>query len=237
MPQPLIILAPGLLCDDRLFEPIMDVFHSRGLDTLVVPHHLDDSLHGIVERLRQQVAQTREVVLIGLSMGGYIVLESFFAGLGDVKGLVLLNSNARADRDEQITLRKRLIAQSKLGRFTGVTKKLAPMFLSPQNAQNPALVSLITGMGEHIGRDGYVRQQTAIMGRKDRLSDLKMINVPTLIMVGAEDKVTPPKVSQEMHENITGSELVIVPNCGHLVTLEAPKIVCDYLGSFLDQLI
>ncbi len=85
MPQPLIILAPGLLCDDRLFEPIMDVFHSRGLDTLVVPHHLDDSLHGIVERLRQQVAQTREVVLIGLSMGGYIVLRIIFCWVGRCK--------------------------------------------------------------------------------------------------------------------------------------------------------
>lgn len=236
MSQPLAILAPGLLCDERLFAPIMDVFAAHGYETLLVTHHLDDSLGGIVSRLRAQVEKNREVLLVGLSMGGYIVLEAFFSHIGVPRGLVLLNTNARADREDQKEMRRRLVEQSTLGRFTGVTKKLAPMFLSEKNLQNQDLVEVIIGMGEAIGQEGYARQQMAIMNRQDRRQDLPQIEVPTLIMVGEEDQITPPKVAREMHDLIPDSKLVEVPECGHLVPLEVPELCKAELALLMEKI-
>jgi pimeloyl-ACP methyl ester carboxylesterase len=236
MSQPLAILAPGLLCDARLFEPILDVFQEHSYETHLVTHHLDDSLEGIVARLRDEVDNNREVLLVGLSMGGYIVLEAFFSNIGIPKGLVLLNTNARADRDDQKETRRRLMEQSTMGRFTGVTKKLAPMFLSEKNLKNKELVEVIIGMGEAIGQEGYVRQQTAIMNRQDRRQDLPSIEVPTLIMVGEEDQITPPKVAREMHGLIPDSKLVEVPECGHLVPLEVPELCKAELAKLMKKI-
>ena len=89
-------------------------------------------------------------------------------------------------------------------------------------------------MAEEVGPDGFVRQQRAIMSRPDSRPVLPMIRVPTLVVVGEEDVLTPPAEAQEIASGI-GAEarLVTIPRCGHLATLEAPEIVTRELVAFL----
>ena len=87
-------------------------------------------------------------------------------------------------------------------------------------------------MAESIGSDGFVRQQRAIMARPDSCPVLREIAVPTLVVVGEEDDITPPDHASEIAAGIGASaRLVTIPRCGHLATLEAPeRVTAELLG-------
>src|SRR6266702_4388271 len=123
--------------------------------------------------------------------------------------------------------RRGLIELAGKGHFKGVTPRLLPQLLSPDRLTDQALVDTIIGMAERIGRDAFLRQQAAIMGRPDGRTDLGRIACPTLVLCGRQDALAPPAVHQEMAAAIPGAELVVVEDCGHLSTLEQPDIVSD----------
>jgi pimeloyl-ACP methyl ester carboxylesterase len=89
------------------------------------------------------------------------------------------------------------------------------------------------GMAERIGREAFLRQEEAIMGRLDGLEDLRRIVCPTLILCGAQDVLTPPKVHREMADRIPHARFVVIENCGHLSTLERPDEVTAALRDWL----
>jgi pimeloyl-ACP methyl ester carboxylesterase len=91
------------------------------------------------------------------------------------------------------------------------------------------------GMAERVGRDAFLRQQTAIMGRPDGRADLARIRVHTLVLCGAEDALTPVEAHREMAAGIADSRLIVVPDCGHLSTLEAPDRVSAELRRWLTE--
>jgi pimeloyl-ACP methyl ester carboxylesterase len=80
-------------------------------------------------------------------------------------------------------------------------------------------------MGEEIGADVFIRQQQAIMARADSRPSLAAIACPTLVVVGDADELTPPAAAQEIAAGISGARLVVIPQCGHLSTLERPQAV------------
>jgi len=93
----------------------------------------------------------------------------------------------------------------------------------------------VRAMAEAVGPKGFIRQQHAIMGRCDARPVLAAISVPTLVVVGAEDAITPPDEAREIAARIGAQARYLeVPGCGHLSTLEAPDIVTpallDWLG-------
>ncbi|TSJ90208.1 alpha/beta hydrolase [Chitinimonas sp. BJB300] len=88
-------------------------------------------------------------------------------------------------------------------------------------------------MAHSVGKDAFLRQQTAIMGRIDSCPSLSKIDCPTLVLCGREDEITPLEVHREMVEGIVGSKLVVVDKCGHLSTLGQPQQVADALNRWL----
>jgi len=87
------------------------------------------------------------------------------------------------------------------------------------------LAGIVMEMAERIGQDGFVRQQQAILGRIDSRPSLAAIAVPTLVLCGEADSLTPPALAAEMADAIPDASLVIVPQAGHLVPLEQPEVV------------
>ncbi len=71
--------------------------------------------------------------------------------------------------------------------------------------------------------------------RPDSTEDLSRINVPTLVIVGENDGVTPPEAARKIHEHVGGSKLVVIPGVGHLSNLEAPDEFNKALSEFLSQ--
>ena len=89
------------------------------------------------------------------------------------------------------------------------------------------------GMGEAIGPERFVAQQRAIMSRPDARARLCQTQCPTLVLCGQQDRLTPPDLAQEMTACIASAHLRLLPDCGHLSTLEQPGPVNQALTEWL----
>lgn len=217
-----LILLPGLLCDRALWEPQMAALGDLA-DMSVADLTQADSMAGMAEAvLRCAPAQ---FALAGLSMGGYVAFEIMRRVPERVQRLALLDTSARADTPEQMHARRDLIALAQQGDFKGVTPRLLPRWVHPSRVHDAALVETVTSMTRRVGREAFVRQQTAIMNRPDSRPGLAAIECPTLVLCGHEDQSTPVDRHREIAADIAAARLVVVPECGHLSTLERPEIV------------
>ena len=108
--------------------------------------------------------------------------------------------------------------------------------LAPASLADEAITSLARDMARTVGKDAFVRQQTAIMARPDSRSLLPAIRCPTLVLCGAEDSVTPLDRHQEMAAAIEGARLEQVDGAGHLTPLEQPEVVTAALARWLAPL-
>jgi pimeloyl-ACP methyl ester carboxylesterase len=224
------VLLPGLLCDQALWQSQIE-----GLADLADPSVADLTQDASLPAMAARVlaAAPPRIALAGLSMGGYVAQEIMRRAPERVERLALLDTNARADRPDQTARRRDLIALARRGRFKGVTKRLLPYLIHPDRLDDTPLTGVVMGMAERIGREAFLRQEEAIMGRLDGLEDLRRIVCPTLILCGAQDVLTPPKVHREMADRIPHARFVVIENCGHLSTLERPDEVTAALRDWL----
>lgn len=229
MSEPLVML-PGLLCDEALFAPqtaaLKDV-----CDPIVIPLVEGESMTAVAEMVLAQAPP--KFALAGLSMGGYCALTILRQARERVTRLALINTSARPDDAATGARRRGLIQLSQKGEFKGVTPLLLPLLLPQDRLDDQPLVDAITAMAQRVGRDAFVSQQKAIMSRVDSRSYLGRITQPTLVIAGAKDSLTPPALAEEMASGIPGAELKIIPDCGHLSTLEKPDAVNAALRDWL----
>lgn len=215
-----LLLLPGLLCDEALWAPqveaLADVAECRVADL-----SQDDSVAAMAERALDGLPE--HFAVAGLSMGGYVALQLMATVPQRIERLALLDTSGRADTPEQSRRRRGLIQLADRGEFKGVTPRLLPMLIHPARAADAALTSVVMEMAERIGKDAFLRQQKAIMGRPDRRPLLAKIHAPTLVLCGNEDALTPVELSRELASGIATSRLTVVPDCGHLSTLEQPE--------------
>ena len=223
------VLVPGLLCTPRLYAEQLPALWRFGSVT-VANHTHDDSMSGIARRILSEAPP--KFALIGLSMGGYVAFEVQRQAPDRVRKLALLDTTARPDAPEQTEQRKRQVELARAGRFEGIAQLLFPRFVSAARHGDAALQAVVRTMAEDTGPEAFVRQQTAIMNRVDSRPGLASIRCPTLILVGADDALTPPDRAAEMAALIPDARQVVVPSCGHLSTLEQPQAVTAALVEF-----
>ncbi len=217
-----LILIPGLLCDAALWRHQID--HLKDPLTITVADLTqDDTVPAMAERLLAVAPPS--FALAGLSLGGYVAQEVMRQAPERVERLALMATNARADTEEQRENRASLINLTEIGRFKGVTPRLLPNLIHPDRLSDPAVADVVLEMAERVGQDAFIRQQRAIMARKDGRTDLEAIRIPTLVAAGREDKLCPPKVQEEMAARLPNGRLVFIEDCGHLPPLERPRTV------------
>ncbi len=225
-----LLLLPGLLCDPRLWgaqaEGLSDI-----ADVTIADMTKDDSIAGMVRRALDRAPD--RFALAGLSMGGYAALEAMRQAPERVERLALLDTGARADTPEQTTRRKDLISLANRGEFKAVSPRLLPLFIHEDRLSDTALVAEIAAMADAVGKEAFLRQQTAIMGRPDSRPGLGAIECPTVVVCGREDRLTPLELSEEIVSLIPHATLEIVENCGHLSTMERPDEVNAILRAWL----
>jgi pimeloyl-ACP methyl ester carboxylesterase len=226
MTEPLpIVLIPGLLTSARLFSEQLTPLWRFGQVT-IADHTRDDSMAAIADRVLG-LAPPR-FALVGLSMGGYIAFEILRRAADRVARLALLDTSARPDTPELTERRRGQIALARSGGMDEVVEQQLPLLLHPSRQRDPELRRLVGLMAEET------RQQTAIMGRPDSRPDLGAIACPTLVLVGDADALTPPEHAAEIAAGIPGARHVVVPDCGHLSTLERPPRVTQALVEWLE---
>jgi pimeloyl-ACP methyl ester carboxylesterase len=225
-----LVLVPGLACTRALFEPQAAALRA-GREIVVADHARDDTIAAIAARLL--AAAPARFALAGLSMGGYIALEAMRQAPERVTRLALLDTNAVGDTEERRETREKQIALSRGGRFGDVMADIWQRSVHPERLQDAALRRVHDAMAQETGPETFIRQTRAIMGRRDSRPMLPSIGVPTLVLVGGDDKLTPPEQAREMAALVPAAVLVVFPRCGHLSTLERPDAVNDALGDWL----
>jgi pimeloyl-ACP methyl ester carboxylesterase len=225
-----LLLIPGLLCTAELYAPQVAALSSV-VGVHVANHTMADSMPAIAATIL--AAAPARFALCGLSMGGYLALEIMRQAPERVTRLALLDTNAKADTPERTQIRRAQVATAEKEGFGPGLKTLVPLLIHPRRLSDAALVGTIERMTLQTGVTHFARQQSAISGRPDGRPGLAAIKVPTLVLVGREDILTPVADAEEIARGIAGSKLVIVEDCGHLSTLEQPSVVTAALRTWL----
>jgi pimeloyl-ACP methyl ester carboxylesterase len=233
MPDALpIVLIPGLNCSARLYAEQIPALWRFGPVT-VADHTRDDNVAALARRIL--AAAPPRFALAGLSMGGYISFEIMRQAPERVAKLALLDTGARAETPERTKARLPRIELARRGRLAEVVDIQFPLLVHASRCGEEALKRLVRAMGEETGAAAFLRQQTAVMARPDSRPGLATIACPTLVLVGAGDELTPPALSREIAAGIRGSRLVVIPECGHLSTIERPEAVTGALVEWLES--
>lgn len=225
-----VVFLPGLLCDSALWQAQTGAL-ADGAHALIPPLDQHDSITALAAEVLAAAPAT--FALVGLSMGGYVAFEILRQAPERIERLALFDTSARPDTPEQKEKRRALIQLSRTGKFKGVTPRLLPMLIHPAHMETPAITETIIAMANRIGKEGFQRQQHAIMNRPDSRPLLPAIKCPALIAVGNEDQLTPPEIASEMAGLIPQARLEIIPQCGHLPPLEQPEKTTALLRAWL----
>src|SRR6202012_1139750 len=169
----------------------------------------------------------------GLSMGGYIAFAMLRLAPPRIAKLGLLYTSARPPTPEQNAGRKTQIAMAQSGRYGEIPDLAIPRYLNAKHQRDERLATIVRQMIAETGPDAFVRQLNAIMSRPDSRPLLASIKCPTLVLVGADDVATPPELNKEIAAGISGAKLTVVPDSGHLTTLEQPDAVNAALVEWL----
>jgi pimeloyl-ACP methyl ester carboxylesterase len=225
-----ILLVPGLLSSPRIFAPILPALWRLGPVT-VANHIRDDNMGAIARRILDEAPP--RFALAGHSMGGYIALEIMRQAPERVMRLALMNTQARPDTPELTARRRDQMARARAGEFRDVLNELFQIFVHPMRRDRADLLQLVHDMGQDIGVDAFIRQQTAIIARADSRPTLATITCPTLVLTADQDKTIPNSLSKEMADGIRGAKLVILSQCGHLPQPEQPEATANALVKWL----
>ena len=232
MPRTTLVLLPGLLNTRRVFEQQIEALPD--IADCVVPelwHH--DTMGAMAEATLALAPPT--FALVGFSMGGYVAFEILRRATQRVERLALMDTQATPDSAESTKRRRALLEQTKIGRFHGVQRTLLPQLVHSRHINDATITQPIFDMAQEIGADGFVREQRAIIDRADSRRLLVDIDIPTVVIVGRQDQVTPLPRSEEMAADIADSRLVVLEECGHMSPLEKPAEVTAALRRWLSQ--
>jgi pimeloyl-ACP methyl ester carboxylesterase len=225
-----ILLVPGLVSSPRIFAPVVPALWRFG-PVSVANHIRDDNMGAIARRILAEAPP--RFALAGHSMGGYIAFEIVRQAPDRVAKLALINTQARPDTPEATARRRDLIARAQGGEYHAILDELFPGFVHPSRLGEAALRQLVHDMGDDIGVEAFVRQQTAIMGRADSRPTMAWIKCPTLVLTGDADNTIPNSLSVEMAQGIPGARLTIIPDCGHLPQVERTQACVDALVQWM----
>lgn len=179
----------------------------------------------------------RKAIVCGLSMGGYILLNAVQRYPERFKGLILCDTQAIADTEEAEKKRYQTIQQIKTDGLTIFTEgTIKNVFCADSRANKKELVDTIKEIISKIHQETIIETLTALAERADMTASLKDITIPTLIICGKEDSMTPPNQAEALHSAIKNSTLQIIENAGHLSNLEQPDAFNKHLAGFMATL-
>lgn len=173
-------------------------------------------------------------VVGGLSMGGYVTLVFHELFPERVEKLLLADTRAQADTDEAKATRAKQAQKILAEGMAGIVDAMLPKLLSPETvSKRPEVVKRVRDMMLHTNPEGAAAALRGMAERDDQTERLSQIKVPTLIVVGREDPLTPLADSEKLHQRIAGSQLIVIENASHVSNIERPEQFNRALNDFL----
>jgi len=178
-----------------------------------------------------------KAVFAGVSIGGYVLFDLWRRHRERVSGLILCDTRAGADTDEGRANRLKAADDvEKQGPVPFIDSMIPKLLGDTTRTTRPDLVESARKMMLETSAAGIAVVQRGMAVRPDSVADLKTINVPTLVMVGAEDTLTPLSEAESMQRNIAGSRLQVIPRAGHYAVFEQHEAAGNAIRGFLDGL-
>ena len=227
-----LLFLPGLAADAQMWQAQVEAFADRSPRVTDV-HTRHESLETMAEALLAE--HEGELVLCGASMGGMLAMEAARQAPQRVHGLALLGTNARPEDNVMRRLREDAIERFQQGHVREVIEPNVAFAFHPDNAERLAAPYLDFVL--RAGADQLIRQNRAVIARPDARRHLPALACPVLVMCGEADALTPPECSREIAALVPGARLVMVPRCGHMLTMEQPAFVNRELRAWLDALL
>jgi pimeloyl-ACP methyl ester carboxylesterase len=177
-----------------------------------------------------------EVILCGFSMGGYIAFEFLRRWRSRVRALVLVSTRAEADTADGRRGRDTAAALARESGSGAIADGMLDKMLTPATlSSSPELARRVRELMAAAPVSGLVGALSAMRDRPDSMGLLPMLEgIPVLVIVGAEDPVTPPDRARAMADAIPGARLEVIPGAAHLTVLERPKEVTGVIRAFLE---
>jgi 3-oxoadipate enol-lactonase len=191
-----------------------------------------DDIVAVLDRLKVEKA-----TFFGVSMGGYVAFSIWRRHRARVQALILAHTRAEADNDTQAAARRtnvKLVLQG--GAQVLVPRMFQNMVGITTHADRPLIATQVRLGMENAPRQGTLGALEALLKRVDSVPTLRTITVPTLIVSGEEDTLTPPALQATIHAGIPGSRLVSIPNVGHLGPIELPERFAREVEGFVQGL-
>jgi len=183
-----------------------------------------DAILGLVEG---------EVIPVGGSMGGYLAFELWRQASGRISGFALSDTRAGPETDEGRAGRERTIELIREHGAVGLWGEMEPKLFSP--AAEPEVVARARAIALERSPSDLVTCVEAIRDRPDSRPTLPTIDVPTLVLVGEKDELTPPPEAAAIASGIPRAKLVVIPESGHLPPLERPEAFLASLRALLAE--
>lgn len=226
-----LVFLPGMMCDRRLFSPQIEALQDRY--EIIVPTLVSPSIELMAKEVLAQVRVPR-FNAVGLSMGGIVAMA--LAGLAPerISRMALLDTNHLIDAPDRYYIRNRQIDDVKAGRLRDViVEEMKPNYLAARHRDNQSLLDLLVRMAEDVGPEAFVGQSIALRDRPDQTRNLVTYQGHTLVLCGEEDLLCPPQRHREIAGLLSNPVLEMIPNAGHITTLEAASRVNGALARWL----
>jgi len=206
-----------------------------GASTAPPARTMDDMAYSVLKML--DAGGIERAVIGGMSMGGYVTLAIHRLAPERFAGMILADSRATADNEQQKAGRQKMIETVRERGPGAVADEMLPKLLgATTQRERPDLVADVRRMIEGNSAETIASAVEAMMSRPDSRPLLSQVTVPTLVLCGEEDVLTPPSDSETLHAGIAGSRMVRIPRAGHLSCVEAPEDFSRALNTFLGEL-
>jgi pimeloyl-ACP methyl ester carboxylesterase len=230
-----VILLPGFLCDETVWQDQISAL-TPTYDCLVPDYGDLDSLAAMAGAIIDQAPA--QFAVAGHSMGGRIALEIFRHAPDRVTHIALLDTGCHAlpagkDGADEERGRRALLAIAREQGMRSMASNWIPPMIHPARRSDAALVEQIVRMMERKTPDIFEAQMNALLSRPEAGDLLPRIECPALILTGSHDAWSPPIRHEEMAAAIPHSTLTIVPDCGHMSTMESPDAITEAVQYWL----
>jgi pimeloyl-ACP methyl ester carboxylesterase len=243
--KPPLLLLHAFPLDRTMWEPqLTGLANAARVIALDLPGFGESSpnnfsIEGAADVVAEFIAacEIRKAVVCGLSMGGYIALAFARKHPNLLSGLILADTKAGVDDSNTKENRSKSIALVNEKGTAALFETMAPKVLSPQtHTAKPDVVACVKAIAAKQPPASVAAALAALRDRPDGNPGLKAIAVPTLVIVGEHDAVTPPLAAANLSAQIAGSKLAHIPTAGHLSNVECPDVFNAAVREFLKEL-
>lgn len=216
------MFLPGMLCDERLWEHHISLFE-HDFDCSFIDFRKGKNLDDKFDLIHQKM--TPDSTLIGFSMGGYIALEYALQFPERIDQLILVGFDPWGYNKARIQQRQRVIERAKSSVVDPMPDNQLEIYLHPNNISYYG--KLVQQMARDAGQDVFVHQLESTLYRKNRVNEIRQLDLPVHFIWSENDAIAPPKKLDEIKSN--NIDFSIIPESGHMIPLESKEELTNEL--------